>query len=320
MTLDVPTIPVPQRPIYDDALTGLRRSPKTIPPKYFYDDRGSRLFSQICEVPEYYPTRTEALLTRENISDIAALIGSHCQLVELGTGDGFKTRLLLQHLHDLAAYIPVEISRTQLDRCVGELSAEFPDLEILPLCTDYTGDFQVPKNGCEGRTTFYFPGSTIGNFHPSEAGNFLYKIAQKAGPRGGLLVGVDLVKDRTILEAAYNDCAGVTAEFNLNLLRRLNRECGANFDLNTFRHRAVYQSEKHRIEMQLVSTCDQRVDFPTESFHFRKGEAIVTEHSYKFTIDRFATLAEEASWRTRAIWTDDRQLFSVWYLERREKN
>lgn len=318
MSIDVsaPSSPPVETPLYTDAVAGLKQSPKTIPPKYLYDERGSELFSRICELPEYYLTRTELALTSRHIDDIAAHVGSRACLVELGAGDGRKCELLLRHLHRLSAYVPVEISEQQLRRSVQRLTKAFSDIDIRPVCADYTADFDLPKNGHDGRTVFYFPGSTIGNFEPEAARRFLTRLSGLAGPRGALLIGVDLDKEQSVLESAYNDSAGVTAEFNLNLLRRLNRECDADFDPSRFSHQAVYQPEARRIEMRLISDCEQSVHFPTARFDFDEDEFIVSEHSYKFTIDQFATLAEKANWRTRAMWVDDQRLFSLWFLER----
>lgn len=315
MSLDLQPPPIPQRALYTDAISGLSKTPKSIPSKYLYDERGSQLFDQICMLDEYYPTRTEMKLTRQHAADIAAHVGSGARLVELGAGSGLKTRILLRHLYDLSAYVPIDISRQALECCSERLGEEFSDLDITAVCTDYTKDWTLPNHGYDGRTAFYFPGSTIGNFSPEQAGDFLSKLARLAGSRGALLIGVDLVKDRAILEAAYNDKDGVTAAFNLNLLRRLNRECNATFNFNAFCHQALYQVDDQRIEMQLVSTRDQCVSFPTATFEFAAGEFIVTEHSYKFRIEDFATLSEAAGWRTRALWTDEERLFSLWFLE-----
>lgn len=307
--------PDPSNPFYNDVLSGLTKTPKSIPSKYLYDDRGSKLFNKICKLPEYYVTNTEKQLTREYIDDIAAHTGSHARLVELGAGRGDKGRLLLDHLHDVAAYVPIDISPEELERCIQRVRDQFPDIDATAVCTDYTGDWTLPQNGFEGRTLLYYPGSTIGNFTPETARRFMDRLSQRAGPRGAMVIGVDLDKDRSILEAAYNDSSGVTAEFNLNLLRRINRECDANFDIDSFRHRAVFQPERHRIEMQLVSTCDQIVEFPDQTVEFQESEKLVTEHSYKYTIEDFANLCEEAGWRPRSIWTDDDRLFSLWFLE-----
>ncbi len=315
MSVELTSSPVPGSDFYQDIVSGLEKSPPTIASKYLYDDRGSRLFHQICDLPEYYPTRTELTLTRRHASDLAAQVGSRAQLIELGVGRGVKTRILLDELHDLAAYVPIDISPQELHRCVHCLRAQFPDIQIRPLCADYNEDFTLPDISFEGRTVFYYPGSTIGNFTPHIASQFLQRLSRYAGPRGALIVGVDLEKDPQILHAAYNDAGGITAEFNLNLLRRINRECRADFDLQKFRHRAVYQEDNKRIEMRLVSTHSQTVHFPDRTFHFDEGDFLVTEHSYKYTIEDFALLCEESGWRTRSLWSDRDALFSLWYLE-----
>lgn len=305
----------PQDTLYTDVLAGLQKRPATIPSKYLYDRRGAMLFSQICDLEEYYPTRTELALTHRHAEDLANRLGARRVLAELGTGDGRKTHILLRHLHDLAAFIPIDISAKQLQRSAHQLRQAFPCLEVMPLCVDYTSAWTLPDVGGDEGKVFYFPGSTIGNFDPHQARQFLRRLSVKAGAKGNLIIGVDLRKPRSVVEAAYNDSLGVTAAFNLNLLRRINRECHANFDLASFRHHALYQPEYGRIEMRLVSRCSQQVEFPTQTVEFSRGEFIVTEHSYKFRIEDFARLSEEAGWRTRAIWTDDDQLFSLWYLQ-----
>ncbi len=303
--------------LYDAVINGCREHPRSIPAKFLYDDRGSQLFNQICQLDEYYLTRTEIALTGQRSDDIAAHIGSQSRLVELGAGSGLKTTILIESLLDqaLAQYVPVDISPAELQRCVRRLRQRFPNLPITPLCTDYTSSWHLSDIGHEGRTVAYFPGSTIGNFSPDEAASFLARLAAQLGPRGSLLVGVDLVKAPHLLEAAYNDREGVTAAFNLNLLRRINRECGADFDLGGFEHRAVYQPRHERVEMRLISQQQQTVHLPDLQLHFEPGDAIVTEHSYKYRVESFARLAERSRWRTRALWTDDDRLFSLWLLE-----
>lgn len=323
MSVDVQSEPDFNDELYSDVISGLNQDQKEIPCKYLYDDRGSQLFNDICELEEYYPTNTEIDITKQHSEDIAAHVGSGARLVELGAGSGLKTRIVLSNLHDVSAYIPVEISEKELERCVDRLSSEFPNTEIIPVCADFMGDWEVPKNGYDGRTVFYYPGSTIGNLHPDQARVFMEKLSEMGGPRSALLIGVDLDKDREIIEPAYNDSEGVTAEFTLNLLRRLNRECGADFDRDNFEHNAVYQDREDnpsRVQTRIVSTRDQTVNFPDESIDFQEGEYIVVEHSYKYSIDEFAELAEQAQWRTRSIWTDDDQLFSLWFLETGEEN
>ena len=301
-----------------EVLQGLQQSQKELPCKYFYDERGSRLFDQICELEEYYPTRTEAHIMCAHGAAMAGRIGPHARLIEYGSGSSTKTRILLNHLFAQncapAAYVPLDISREHLLRSARRLVAEYPALNVLPVCADYTTKFSLPEAAAL-KTVVYFPGSTIGNFHPHEARQFLHHIAEVCGAEGGLLIGVDLEKDARLLEAAYNDKQGVTADFNLNILRHINRELGADFNLDQFAHHAPYNREKHRIEMHLVSCCEQDVNIGGEEIHFDEGEFIYSESSYKYTPSRFADLA--ADWRVEQIWTDENALFSVQYLTAR---
>jgi dimethylhistidine N-methyltransferase len=295
-------------------LAGLRRRPKTLPCKFFYDARGSALFEQICRLDEYYPTRTETRIMRENIREIAALCGPRCLLIELGSGSSSKTRLLLEHLPELAAYVPVDISAPALRQAASALRDEFA-IEILPLCADYNRPVELPDSiALPERKVIFFPGSTIGNFHPGEACDFLRRIAGWCAPGDGLLIGVDLEKDRTVLERAYNDARGVTAAFNLNLLHRANRELGANFDLRQFRHRAMYNEDEGRIEMHLISACVQTPEVSGIPVCFEREERILTEFSYKDRGGRFQRLAEEAGWRAVKAWRDARDWFSVHFF------
>ncbi|NNL86179.1 MAG: L-histidine N(alpha)-methyltransferase [Myxococcales bacterium] len=294
-----------------DVTEGLRASPKTLPCKYFYDERGSRLFDDICELEAYYPTRTELKIMRDAAPEIASALGSAVRLVEYGSGSSIKTRILLDHLRDPAAYVPVDISAEHLTRSAAELSSAYPGLKVLPVCADFTRDFPLPEVPEAKRTVVYFPGSTIGNFSPKDAAEFLRGVADLCGPGGGLLIGVDLVKDRPVLERAYNDEEGVTAAFNLNLLRRLNRELGANFELDGFLHVARWNPEESRIEMHLTSERDQQVQLGEHTFSFAKGETIHTESSYKYRLESFARLAAEAGFDRSEVWTDERDWFSV---------
>lgn len=311
-------VEIPQ-PVSDERaeiLVGLRGRPKRIAPKFFYDERGSQLFDAICEQPEYYPTRTELGIMQENLPEMAALIGPSVSLIEYGSGSSLKTRLLLDHLQTPAAYVPVDISREHLANAAERLAEEFPGVEVLPVCTDFTQPFEIPETKRPVRRhVVYFPGSTIGNFARREALRLMQVMRDEAGDDGGLLIGVDLVKPREILEPAYNDAAGVTADFNLNLLRRLNREHDADFDLDRFRHQAVYDEKNDRIEMRLIALEPQTVKINGEQVEFRAGEYIVTEHSHKFRVDQFTELAGEAGFVAREVWTDDEELFSVHYLE-----
>ncbi len=298
-----------------EALAGLQDSPKTLPCKYFYDQRGSQLFDQICDLPEYYPTRTEAGIMEDNIKEMASVFGDDCLLIEYGSGSSTKTRILLDHLPHLAGYVPMDISREHLHQTAESLALAYPHLEILPLCADYTAPFELPQASRPAQSRMvYFPGSTIGNFHRPEAAAFLCRIAEVCGPGGGLLIGVDLRKSLQILEPAYNDAQGVTAAFNLNLLRRMNRELGADFDLESFAHHAFYSEEIGRIEMHLQSLKPQTVHLGDQEIGFDEGETIWTECSYKYSLPEFAAVAASAGFQVRQVWTDPAQKFSVQYL------
>jgi len=304
----------------EEVLRGLRKQQKEIPCKYLYDDEGSRLFDRICGLDEYYIARTEmGILDRYN-PEIARLMGPRCVLVEYGSGSTAKIRILLRCMQDPAAYVPVDISRYFLLRAVGELNAEFPSLCVLPVCADFTAAFDLPECPVPAeRAVVFFPGSTIGNFTPGEAKILLGQIATICGaasaqPEGGLLVGVDLRKDPAVLEAAYNDSEGVTAQFNLNVLARINRELQGDFRLDRFRHLAFYNAEHGRIEMHLESLADQAVTVAGERIELRAGETIHTENSHKYTLDDFRELAAKAGFRVQHVWTDDCCMFSVQYL------
>lgn len=300
-----------------EVVRGLSQTRKSLPCKFLYDDEGSRLFSEICELEEYYPTRIEDQILRDNIFEIAGLIGNGCRLVEFGSGTSAKTRHLLTYLPKMASYVPIDISGAQLRESAGQLAREFPHLEICPVEADYCELSGLPLSGANrkpDRTVAFFPGSTIGNFEPHEAVRFLRNVASICGIGGGLLIGVDRKKDRQILEPAYNDRKGVTAKFNLNILVRANRELGADFDLKSFRHHAPYVEELGRIEMRLVSTCPQTVHIDSRDFGIEAGECITTEYSYKYTLPGFAGLALKAGFELVKSWEDDNQLFSVLFL------
>jgi dimethylhistidine N-methyltransferase len=298
-----------------DVIAGLSSDPRTLPCKYFYDERGAALFQKICELPEYYVTRTEIDILDRNRAEIASQIGPNIELIGLGTGAGTKTRILVEALEQPAVYVPVDISEKQLRKSAAFFRKIFPRLEVLPVCADYLQPVVLPSPRHKpARNVVYFPGSTIGNFEPNEALEFLRRIANVAGLGGGLLIGVDLQKDQSVIEAAYNDSAGVTAEFNLNLPAHINREVGADFDLSQWRHRAIYNSEVGRIEMYLISTTDQTVHIGDREFHFRAGEKILTEHSYKHTPEGFIALARQAGFDFVKLWTDDARLFGVFYF------
>ena len=300
---------------FSDVITGLSSDPRTLPCKYFYDERGAALFQKICELPEYYVTRTEIDILDRHRAEIASHLGPNIELIGLGTGAGTKTRILIEALVKPAVYIPVDISEKQLRKSTALFHKIFPNLEVLPVCADYLQPVALPSPRQKAaRNVVYFPGSTIGNFEPTEAMEFLRRIANVSGRDGGLLIGVDLRKDRRVIEAAYNDSTGVTAQFNLNLLARINREIGADFDLNRWRHRAVYNSKAGRIEMYLISETDQLVHMAEQEFHFRSGEKIITEFSYKYTPEDFAALAREAGFEFIRMWTDEARLFGVFYF------
>jgi dimethylhistidine N-methyltransferase len=298
-----------------DVIAGLSSSPRSLPCKYFYDERGAALFQKICELPEYYVTRTEIDILDRNRAEIASQIGPNIELIGLGTGAGTKTRILVEALEQPAVYIPVDISEKQLRKSAALFRKIFPKLEVLPVCADYLQPVVLPSPRRQAsHNLVYFPGSTIGNFEPNEALEFLKRIANVAGRGGGLLIGVDLQKDQSVIEAAYNDSAGVTAEFNLNLLARINREVGADFDVSQWQHRAIYNSEAGRIEMYLISVIDQKVHLGDREFRFRAGEKILTEHSYKHTREGFIALARQAGFDFVKLWTDDARLFGVFYF------
>ena len=300
----------------EEILAGLSKSQKTLPSKYFYDKRGSELFELICDLDEYYLTRTELKIMNENIDDIAAKIGEHIQLIELGSGSSVKTRLLLDHLDSVHSYVPVDISDDFLVDAAKNLQGEYPLLDIVPVAADYTRPFDLPKIQPDVRRVAYYPGSTIGNFTKENAAKFLALIAELAGEDGGLLIGFDLLKEKETLVDAYDDSKGVTAEFNKNILTRLNRELSANFDLDAFEHRAVFNEEKSRIEMHLVSTEDQSVNISGNRIHFEKGETIHTENSHKYSLESFKELTE-SHFRTVETWTDSKKMFAIQFLETR---
>jgi dimethylhistidine N-methyltransferase len=299
-----------------DVQQGLRRPQKSIPCKYFYDAAGSALFEEICGLDEYYLTRTEIAILRAHLPEIARRLGPRCAVVEYGSGSGTKTRLLLDHLRDPVAWVPIDISRSALAASAAAIAARHPRLEVLPVCADYTRPTPLPAGARPAaRRVVFFPGSTLGNFSPAEASAFLRGAARMCGPAGAVLLGVDLEKDSATLERAYDDARGVTARFNLNLLVRANRELGADFDIAGFRHRAFYERREGRIEMHLVSARAQRVLVDGERFAFAEGESILTEHSYKWTTGALERLALGAGLATRAVWTDPRRWFAVLLLE-----
>jgi dimethylhistidine N-methyltransferase len=307
-------LPPPQR-MLDEVWAGLCKPQKEISPKFFYDTRGCELFDAICGLAEYYPTRVELAIMRRHASAMARMLGRDCTLIEIGCGNSEKTRALLDELGP-TVFAAVDIARAQLESSCAALAASFPDMGIVALRADFSREFELPAAlPATGRRVLYFPGSTIGNFTPVEARAFLARWAPLLGAGGGALIGVDLKKDHAVLDAAYNDAQGVTAEFNLNVLRHLNRELGADFDLAAYRHVARYEAGQGRIEMHLQSLKSQRVKVDGRVVDIRDGETIHTENSYKYDIAEFHELARAAGFEARHCWTDDARLFSVHYLE-----
>lgn len=299
----------------EDVTAGLSARQKALPPKYFYDDRGSALFEAICNVPEYYPTRTELAILETHASEIAARIGASASIVEYGIGSGRKTAVLLRAVKPVA-YVAIDISGEQLQASVAALATGFPDVRMIALCADYTRPLPLARiDNMAAPRVVYFPGSTIGNFTVPEALAFLRNARAVAGEQGAMLVGVDLKKDVALLHAAYNDAAGITASFNLNVLERINRELSGNIDIELFSHRAHYDEAAGRIEMHLVSSRDQIVTISGRPFEFRRGESIHTESSYKYSVAGFQALAREAGFNAQHYWVDECQLFSIHYLE-----
>ena len=297
-----------------DFIAALANTPRSISPKYFYDVEGSRLFDRICELPEYYPTRTELAILQGNAAEMARLAGPAAEIIEFGAGSLRKVRLLLQALAAPAGYVPIDISGDHLRDAAGILRAEFPRLAVHPVVADYSQPFALPPAGQGGRRIGFFPGSTLGNFTPQEALAFLARAAGLL--RGGaLLLGADLVKDPQVLHAAYNDAQGVTAAFNLNLLVRANRELGANFVPAQFAHYACYNAPLQRIVMEIVCRVRQAVSLCGERFVLEEGDSLHTENSYKFTIDGLRDLARRAGFRPGPVWTDPQRLFSVHWLQ-----
>ena len=293
-----------------DVIAGLSLPQKTLPPKYFYDRTGSELFERICRLREYYLTRAELALTRTHTAAIARFAGKGGVLLEYGSGESLKTRLLLRAMRP-AVYMPVDISEEALMRATGKLAREFPWLRIAPVAGDFSRPLELPGFRGRDRRVVYFPGSTIGNLSPSEAQAFLKMTRGQVGPRGAMLVGVDLKKDANVLHAAYNDSRGVTAAFNLNLLARINRELGGDFDPRRFAHYAFYNAPLGRIEMHLVSLAPQTVNVGDHRFAFAAGESIHTENSYKYSIAEFQGLAAQAGFRGAKVWTDRKGLFAL---------
>jgi dimethylhistidine N-methyltransferase len=301
-----------ERDFREAVIHGLSQPEKSLPSKFFYDPEGSRLFGKITALPEYYLTRTEEEILVSFAGELSELAGPGCRVVELGSGNSRKTRLLLNALSDVAQYVPIDISASDLEEAAAGLRLEHPGLDIVPLHADYTGPLRLPPlNRTAQRNLFFFPGSTLGNFEPHEALAFLRRLRTLGGPGGLLVLGVDLRKDPLVLHAAYNDADGVTAHFNLNLLTRMNAELNANFNPDGFRHYAIYDPVAGRIAMFLVSLWQQDVSIGESHFHFERGEPLRTEYSYKYTRPQLAALAAEAGFAVQKVWTDPAQLFTV---------
>jgi len=299
-----------------DVLEGLRKSPKQLSAVWFYDEEGSCLFDSICELPEYYLTRTELRIMREHADEMADAIGAHAALIEFGSGSSEKTRILLDKLDDLACYVPIDISRDYLFETAGLLARDYPALRITPVCADFTQPFDLPVHiAAAHRRVVYFPGSTLGNFEEDAAQRVLTTMRTIIGRKGAVLIGIDLRKDPNVLKRAYNDAAGVTAEFNLNALRHVNRELGADFDVDAFEHSALWIENQSRIEMHLISKRDQEVHLGEETVRIKRGEHLRTECCHKYTLEGFAELASRADLAVTRVWTDPEQKFSVQMLE-----
>ncbi len=295
-----------------DVLDGLRALPKRVPAKYFYDGAGSQLFERITEQPEYYPTRCEMRILRDYAGDIAKLIAPGAALIEFGSGSSKKARILLRALRPLAAYVPVDICGEMIEQEAAELRVDFPQLKVIPVTADITQPFDLPAAAKAAPVRVgFFPGSTIGNFDPHEAAAFLRNAGRILGTGATLIVGADLIKPVEVLNAAYNDDAGITAKFNLNLLVRINRELAGSFKLDTFEHHAFYNRERNRVEMHLASLKRQKVKVAGETIDFRAGETIHTENSYKYSIESLGALARGTGWQSAGAWTDDRNYFSI---------
>ncbi len=303
-----------------DVIGGLMATPKRVPPKYFYDDTGSLLFERITDLPEYYPTRCEMQILQDRAADVAKLIPDGAALVEFGAGASKKARILLKAAPQIAVYVPVDICAEMIEREADDLRADFPELKVLPVTADFTQGFALPPEARAAPVRVgFFPGSTIGNFEPHEAAAFLRHAGKILGPGARLIVGADLIKPAEVLNAAYNDKEGVTAKFNLNLLARINRELGGNFNLDTFEHHAFFNRERNRVEMHLASLKRQKVKVNGETIDFRAGETIHTENSYKYSLEKLAALARGAGWRPLAAWTDPDDYFSIQAFELSEE-
>lgn len=301
--------------VFVEIIEGLSKPQKQLPSKLFYDEKGSALFDKICRLEEYYPTRTELMLMKENVEDIINTLGKNIHFVEFGSGSSLKTRLLLSNLKDISTYVPIDISEEHLSRTAESLTIRYPELKIFPVAADYTKPFSLPDEIRDEKNIIaYFPGSTIGNFTKEQAREFIVGVASVVGKDGGFLLGTDMQKDISVLEAAYNDSKGVTAEFNLNILEHLNREFDFNFDIESFEHFATYNKDAGRIEMYLKSRTKQEVTSGENSFRFEEGETILTEYSHKYTVPVVADLVRDY-FRISKFWADSNNWFSLFFLK-----
>ena len=297
-----------------EVIAGLSETPKALPPKLFYDHRGARLFEHICDLPEYYLTRSEVAILERHAHEIAALVDDGACLLELGSGAGVKVRLLLEHLRP-TMYVPIDISRQQLRASSNALATDYEWLEIHPVCADYCQSLELDFFPDDAQRLVFFPGSTLGNFDPDDAVEFLENIRSLVGDKGALLISIDLKKEIKRIEAAYDDAAGVTAEFNLNILSRLQRDLDATVNPEDFRHQSFYNRDAGRVEMHLISRRAQTVIVDGQEFHFEEGDSIHTENSYKYSIEEFHSLARRAGYLPVRVWTDPEALFSMHLLQ-----
>ena len=304
----------PLSDLHAEALAGLRRAQKALPPKLFYDQKGSELFVEITRLPEYYPTRVEIGIMEKNVTEMVSFIQDHAVLVDLGSGASRKARILLDETKSRVTYMPLDISLDHLEKSARAVSEDYPNLRVVAVCSDYTTALDIPRWDDYAQRVLFFPGSTIGNFEPAEAKQFISYLAGRLTTNDGMLIGVDLEKDISIVEAAYDDSLGVTAEFNRNILRRINRELGADFDPESFEHVAFYNKEHHRIEMHLRSVRDQAFHIGEDQIEFKESETIHTENSYKYSVERFRRIVEGTGFSIVQTWTDPDQMFSVHYL------
>lgn len=298
----------------DEVLMGLQQAQKTLPSKYFYDERGSGLFDEITELEEYYPTRTERKILHENVQEMEAFLGEEVLLIEPGSGSSEKTRILLDSMKNICCYIPMDISGDYLFKVADQLQIEYPGISIIPLSADYTKPFELPESSPNARRVVFYPGSTIGNFKKEKVTQFLEVIHSIIGKDGAFLIGADLKKDIGVLEAAYNDSKDVTAEFNKNILLHINRVTGTSFNIDLFDHKSIWNEEKGRIEMHLIANQDHAVQVGDTLIHFTKGESIHTENSHKYTLEGFQNMVSD--WfEVKKVWMDENRYFSVQYLE-----